>query len=544
METGTSEKIISMDHVTTAYGVSIIIPVQDEGTWLLNTLRSIEENAGIPRCEYDVILVNDHSTDDAFELVDKAELDLNIVRIDLQDNDRGPGVARQRGIEAADRYYLFTCDAHMVFPKNFLYDLRSLTFKYPHSVIIGASTGFRSVKDHRIFDMPKMDMDSVKSMCDALDTEWHQPIIVEFPEKHQDIKYSLREQLKCTVIFSKTDHPIIHVKSWRLDPEMPDSFQSWGCRLQYDPGDRNFFTPKWNTAFSKKSPPNANCDVIRINGLMGASYFMSRDLLINKIGGWTQYQGWVHEEEYLSIACNMTGIPIYCARNVMVAHNYDRFSMTMQNVDNQKLNKYAILEMCFDELKPEMYKQLFKIDVPTIIHPDWVYDYQAKVKANKVITDRQFIHDNGFSVFFDSATKKKMKEVFGLLGGGDNKSEPQSVGELAKTMNVEAIFEVLNGWVENKGIKSIFVAGVYQGDPKGFSKIEADRNDFYLVTTNLWDNAKGCRSLTLSRLELNHLLGMVHSVAIAESFKVTGVLEATFGNLVKQHQAKQQKEGG
>lgn len=79
--------------------ISIVIPAHNEEDVIGSTLRSIEENVS---CEYEIIVVNDHSTDGTAELV--REFAKKIANIRLIDNDweRGFAGALKKGFSVSD----------------------------------------------------------------------------------------------------------------------------------------------------------------------------------------------------------------------------------------------------------------------------------------------------------------------------------------------------------------------------------------------------------------------------------------------------------
>ncbi len=87
--------------------VSIIIPNFNKGIFLMETLSSVQSNH---YQNWEIILVDDGSTDNSIELAEKAAEQDKRIRIIKQSN-QGGGVARNRGIELATGEYLLFLDS-------------------------------------------------------------------------------------------------------------------------------------------------------------------------------------------------------------------------------------------------------------------------------------------------------------------------------------------------------------------------------------------------------------------------------------------------
>lgn len=97
--------------------LSIIIPAyncQDNITRMINSIRDQDY------CDYELIIVNDHSTDDTIEVIDKlSQSDKRIIIINQPANG-GASVARNTGISRAKGKYLMFLDADDTLKKRAL----------------------------------------------------------------------------------------------------------------------------------------------------------------------------------------------------------------------------------------------------------------------------------------------------------------------------------------------------------------------------------------------------------------------------------------
>jgi glycosyltransferase involved in cell wall biosynthesis len=97
--------------------ISIIMPVYNQGDTIEKTIKSILlQNFS----DFELIIVNDCSTDDSCGMVEKyLNLDLRIKLLNMPSN-QGPGPARNFGLEHAAGQYVRYCDADDFYPPNAL----------------------------------------------------------------------------------------------------------------------------------------------------------------------------------------------------------------------------------------------------------------------------------------------------------------------------------------------------------------------------------------------------------------------------------------
>lgn len=521
--------------------VTVIIPANNEGIWCRQTIQSIIYNAGHP--DYEIILVDDGSSDGGCDFANEKEFKDIVKLITVgRDEEHGPGFSRNRGLEAATGDLIITTDAHMIFSKNFMARFVELHDKYPKSFLISTSVGYRDVKDFRTIDLPNTwTQDGLKKMVEDLEGELKRPMLIDLPQlsehemkaTYSNDTYKARQLIAANygypVFFVKTDHPTIHVKSWNIDETLPDGFMAYGCHLTIDKGDRDFITPKWTYYYNKKNQPHPNREVVPVGGVMGACYLFPKQLLIDNLGGWPRWSGWVNEEEYINIAAKITGIPIYCVPSIISAHNYDRLMGATPYENNLLLNKYSILEICFDDHKEDAFRLLFD-KVPQLNYPAWVYDYQKRVQSHRHLTDREFIFESGLGLFFVPDERKRWLKMLNI--------NPKGVGidnafDFAKIANLECVKRFLDGLSANEHLKSFFMLGVYQDEPHGTNKVPATEHTFQCININKWDYERNCRSNYISATEQAKLLGNVFQRLLLYSAPNSG-LENFIGTVVQQ----------
>ena len=95
--------------------LSIIIPAHNEENRLPDTLVQIFDFLGKQNLTAEVIVVENGSTDRTYELAQEFTKRHQNLRI-IQNNQRGKGLAIQRGVQEAHGEYVFLCDADLSMP--------------------------------------------------------------------------------------------------------------------------------------------------------------------------------------------------------------------------------------------------------------------------------------------------------------------------------------------------------------------------------------------------------------------------------------------
>ena len=99
--------------------ISVVLPVYNVEEYLERCIDSII-NQGIKETDYEIILVNDGSTDGSFDICRKYEKSLSCIRCYSQKN-QGLSVARNTGISHAQGQYIMFVDSDDYIEKNCLF---------------------------------------------------------------------------------------------------------------------------------------------------------------------------------------------------------------------------------------------------------------------------------------------------------------------------------------------------------------------------------------------------------------------------------------
>jgi len=118
--------------------ISIVIPVFNEQECLNKTIHQMEELLESADFAFDIIIVNDGSTDGSNEILEA--INNPLIKIIHHDINRGYGAALKTGIAKASTSYVCTTDADDTYPNLELKKLANY-IKDGYSMIVGARTG-------------------------------------------------------------------------------------------------------------------------------------------------------------------------------------------------------------------------------------------------------------------------------------------------------------------------------------------------------------------------------------------------------------------
>ncbi|MGM5024439.1 glycosyltransferase family 2 protein [Tardiphaga sp. 367_B4_N1_1] len=97
---------LSDNGTTRAESISIVIPALNEEVVLEGVVRDIEKQIAVFFSDYEIILINDGSTDKTGEIMDRLATELPHVRVLHNSGNIGLGASYQRGVSEARRTYL------------------------------------------------------------------------------------------------------------------------------------------------------------------------------------------------------------------------------------------------------------------------------------------------------------------------------------------------------------------------------------------------------------------------------------------------------
>ncbi|MDO6525358.1 glycosyltransferase [Motilimonas sp. 1_MG-2023] len=122
-------------------GISVIIPTYNRAKLLEGTLASLEQQINAI-CPFEVIVVDDGSSDNTEAVVNSFRHVLNIQYQYQPDMGFRAGMARNKGIYAANYEICLFLDAGIVVPNNLLHSHYQAYQSKPQDVLIGMCYGF------------------------------------------------------------------------------------------------------------------------------------------------------------------------------------------------------------------------------------------------------------------------------------------------------------------------------------------------------------------------------------------------------------------
>ena len=115
--------------------ISIIVPVYNTAKYLKRCLDSII-NQKFDNINYEIIVVNDASTDNSLEIINEyLKNDNRIILIDKKEN-QGLSEARNSGIEIAQGEYILHIDSDDWIEDNYIYDMVTLAKKENADMVV------------------------------------------------------------------------------------------------------------------------------------------------------------------------------------------------------------------------------------------------------------------------------------------------------------------------------------------------------------------------------------------------------------------------
>ena len=106
--------------------ISLIVPVYNVEAYLEGCLNSLTQQEGDIKNEYEIIIVNDGSTDSSLEIINKYDWK-GCNHIVISQENKGLSGARNTGLQYANGEYIWFIDSDDVINKNALYTLLKFT---------------------------------------------------------------------------------------------------------------------------------------------------------------------------------------------------------------------------------------------------------------------------------------------------------------------------------------------------------------------------------------------------------------------------------
>lgn len=113
---------------------SVIIPLYNKENFVLNTIKSVWNQTF---SDYEIIIIEDCSTDKSLDIVSKIENDT--IRIIRHEKNKGLSASRNTGIKNANANYLAFLDADDLWKENYLQELFHLITEFPEAKLFATN---------------------------------------------------------------------------------------------------------------------------------------------------------------------------------------------------------------------------------------------------------------------------------------------------------------------------------------------------------------------------------------------------------------------
>jgi glycosyltransferase involved in cell wall biosynthesis len=130
--------------------VSVVVPVYNPGDYLHQCVKSLLGQT-MPAAQYEVIFVDDGSTDGSAAHLDSLAASHSQVRVLHQENSEWPGRPRNVGLAAALGDYVFFCDADDWLAANALESLYGHAVEWGSDIVVPKMAGLRRRVPYQLF---------------------------------------------------------------------------------------------------------------------------------------------------------------------------------------------------------------------------------------------------------------------------------------------------------------------------------------------------------------------------------------------------------
>jgi len=115
--------------------ISVVVPAYNEEKGISKVLTDIKTILDDTHLQYEIIIIDDGSSDKTAEIVQKHDF----VRLIQHPVNRGYGAALKTGIKSANGYWILITDADGTYPNEYIPEL--LKYSDEYDMVVGARTG-------------------------------------------------------------------------------------------------------------------------------------------------------------------------------------------------------------------------------------------------------------------------------------------------------------------------------------------------------------------------------------------------------------------
>ena len=205
--------------------VSVICPFYNEAPIIEQAVRTMLQRLNSLQCEWELIVVNDGSTDESAEIVRQIGNEHPNLRLEGYPFNRGRGYALRTGIAAARGEIIVTTEIDLSWGENIVYELLSAIKKWPDADMVIASPhlpggGYRNVPAKRVWlsrignHVIRTCMTDAVTMNTGMTRAYRRSVIQSLPLTEDGKEFHLEVILKATA-FGFRIHEIPAVLEWK-----------------------------------------------------------------------------------------------------------------------------------------------------------------------------------------------------------------------------------------------------------------------------------------------------------------------------------------
>jgi glycosyltransferase involved in cell wall biosynthesis len=213
------------DGMTRGPNVSVVCPFYNESAIIEHSIRNLAANLERLDCDWELLVVNDGSTDDSDDIARRVAAEYPRVRVLGYSRNKGRGAALLTGINEARGAIIVTTEIDLSWGESIVHDLLAAMHACPEADIVVASPhlpggGYRNVPVKRVLlsrfgnRVIRACMSNVATMNTGMTRAYRRDAIMSLPLHEPGKEFHLEVILKATALGYRI-HEIPAVLEWK-----------------------------------------------------------------------------------------------------------------------------------------------------------------------------------------------------------------------------------------------------------------------------------------------------------------------------------------
>lgn len=149
------------------YKASVIIPTFNRSYLLDLTLMSLKNQIDIDKNEYEIIVIDDGSTDDTYDIIKKYKSKVNLKYLLQEHNGYGVSKARNKGAKLSEGEVLIFLDCGILASNNFIREHLKYYYEY-NSATLGVVLGYDDYNENYEELMKFIELNNIENTINTL----------------------------------------------------------------------------------------------------------------------------------------------------------------------------------------------------------------------------------------------------------------------------------------------------------------------------------------------------------------------------------------